>query len=197
MGIEISISPDFCAAGHVAEIRRLKKELAEVRQEAAKRRTEQRALDQGFNLSQESNARLRQKNEALHAELHEDREAVHPASNEIVAAVTYGDASIVDHLRTIVGDNDHDRQLVDAVDVLLEQAAGGRADQVATIYDRRQRQALAAHRRFVKTVREITRNGEGMQTPKAEGGSGEGDECVISPHDLREALRELARATKR
>lgn len=41
------------------------------------------------------------------------------------------------------------------------------------------------YRRFVKTIREITKHGESMQDP------GTGDQCVISPPELRQALRDL------
>ena len=58
----------------------------------------------------------------------------------------------------------------------------------ATLPSYKQR-VTAKYRRFVKAVRVITRGGEAYQTPKSQGGGG--DECTISPPELRQALTDL------
>lgn len=57
---------------------------------------------------------------------------------------------------------------------------------LAAVLPVHQQKVTAKYRRFVKEVREITRHGESMQSAGSEG-----DECVLSPRDLRQALREL------
>lgn len=63
------------------------------------------------------------------------------------------------------------------------------AEVLAAVLPSYKQSVTAKYRRFVKAVREITRGGESMQTPKSQGGGG--DECTISPPELRQALRDL------
>lgn len=60
---------------------------------------------------------------------------------------------------------------------------------LAAVLPSYKQRVTAKYRRFVKAVRVITRNGESYQTPKSQGGGG--DECTISPPELRQALTDL------
>lgn len=60
---------------------------------------------------------------------------------------------------------------------------------LAAAFPAHKQEVTAKYRRFVKAVREITRGGEAYQTPKSQGGGG--DECTISPPELRQALTDL------
>lgn len=81
---------------------------------------------------------------------------------------------------------DYARRHPGVVDALIETYGDQHRRALAAVLPVHQQKVTAKYRRFVKTVREITRHGESMQSAGSEG-----DQCVLSPRDLREALRDL------